>query len=362
MAGRNIENFIPYINVTDKMVMSGPDAFVNDSTNYHGYTWAQAWSLRKNIQATAKIKDFIILTKERRAGFINANHRFEPKANASVQQYETGWATLANDNAFTDEEIEFNEANAKAQYKNLYKTYVIPMHTDTADKMEEAMWADPNDLMESPGAGDIRIPYSIPSLITPSGTASTAFTTAATKLGLSPVTYTNFKNYDVTFDDFSAQIERRLFRAKQHTDFRPPQGASSGSFSGTPLDRRVIYTDLKSLEDLRQILRDSNDRLAELGEFDGMLTYNRTPIVWAEPLGDSDTAATDQRLFGVNFDFLYPIVHNDYFMKVLNAPYGGPWKPHDMPLSNAIYEITRYNWWPRSLRRQFVIRHSSKTW
>ncbi len=362
--GRNIENFVPYVNVTDSMMMSGPDAFVNDSNLYHSYTWAQAWSLKKSIQATAKVKDFLILSKESRAQFINANFRAQPKANASVIKYEIGWATLFNDNAFTDEEMEFNEANAKAQYKQLYKTYIIPMHTDTADKMEQAMWAAPNDLMESPGAGDARLPYSIPALITPGGLKPTGFSSATTKFGIDPALAQNagFKNYSNTFSDFASQIERRLFRAKAHTSFTPPQGAPAGVFTGTPTDRRVIYADLRSLEELRQILRDSNDRLSELGEFDGMLTYSRIPLMWAEVLGDVDIEATAQRLFGVNFDFLFPIVHGDYFMKMLDAPYGGPWKPHDMPLSNAIYEVTRYNWWPRSLRRQFCIYHESGGW
>lgn len=361
--GRNIESFVPYVEITDSMVMTGPEAFVNDSTLYRGYTWAQAWSLKKAMQATATIKDFIILSYQDRTNFISASHKFTPEPAASIARYETGWATLATDVAITDEELEFNEGDRRAKYKDLYQTYVIPMRTALADRMETAMWADPVPEMEVVGPGTVRIPYSIPALVTADGLAS-AGVGVNTKLGLDVSLEANagFRNVALHFTDFASQIERRLFRAKMLTNFKPPINVARGVFTGTPLDRRVIFGDLRSLEELRQILRDSNDRLMALGEYDGQLTYDRMPIVWAEPLGGVDIDPTAQRLFGINFDFLYPIQHKDYFLKVLTPPYGGMWKPHDMPLSNAMYIISRYNWWPRSLRRQFVICHESNSW
>jgi len=359
--GRNIEDFIPYATITDQTVMSGPQAYVNDSTLFRAHTWAQAWSLRKSLKAAAEIKDFIILGKDNRATLINANHKFDPKANADATRYSTGWAVVANDNAFTDEELEFNEADRRAKYKDLYKTYVIAMHTDTADEMERLMWDDPHELMENPGPGDVRRPYSIPAIITSDGKAPSGFT-SSTVLGIDPSVQTNWQNQFETFEDFPSEVEDRLFRAKMHSTWVDSPNIRGNVLTGTPLDRRMIFADLRSIEALRRILRDSNDRLTSLGQFDGKLTYDGIPIVWAELLGDVSIAPTDQRLFGVNFDFLFPIVRQNWFMKLLDAPYGGPWKPHNMPLSNAIYEFTYYNWWPRSRRRLFVIAHSSKTW
>lgn len=361
---RNIEDFATYALLTDELVMSGPETFVNDSNLYERYSFFDAWSLRRDIQATAVVKDFIELDTTTRGSFISANHKWDLKGRDGMSQYNIGWAVYGTYTVYEDEERQMNEADRRAQYKRLFKQKIVQMHTETADVLEGRMWNAPTALMESIGADEVREPYSIPALITPGGLVSSVFTTASitTKFGIDPAVKTNWQNASFTFNDFSAQIERRLFRAKYLTDFRPPRGAPQGSFTGTPLDRRVIYTDLATLEDLRQILRDSNDRLRELGEFDGQLTYSRTPITWAVPLGGADTAVTARRLFGVNFDFLYPIMRDGIFMKLMLAPYGGAWKPHDMPRSNVIYEFTEYNWWIRSLRRQFVIYHESNSW
>lgn len=361
MAGRNVESFATYALITDEMVMTGPEVFVNDSNEFQRYSFFDAWGLKKDLQATAVIKDFIELDKVPRAQLVNANHRWDLKGRDGMSEYSTGWATVGNYIVYEDEEIDMNEAERRAQYKRLYKQKVVQMHTDTADLLESLMWADADDRMESPGAEDVRVPYSIPALITPGGAAPSAFS-AGTKFGINPAVKEGWRNYSFTFTNFSAEIERRLFRAKMLTNFQPPQGAPSGSFTGTPKDRRVIYADLRSLEELRQILRDSNDRLTALGQYDGMLTYDGSPIVWAVPLGGVDIEVTAMRLFGVNFDFLYPICRKGMFMKLKLAPYGGAFKPHDMPRSNVIYEYTDYNWWPRSLRRQFVIHHEDNTW
>lgn len=361
--GKNIESFPTYALLTDKMVMTGPDVFINDSNTYRRYTFFDAWSLRKDMQSTAVIKDFIELDKVQRARLVNSNYKWDLRGRDGMTEYEMGWARVGNYLTYEDEEIEMNEADRRAMYKRLYKQKVVQMHTDTADLLEGLMWANPNRLMESVAGDEVRQPYSIPALITKAGAVADTISAAGvtTKFNISPSVKPNFKNYSQTFSDFKAQIERRLFRCKEYTDFQPPKGADTGSFTGTPLDRRIIYSDLRSIEELRQILRDSNDRLASLGQYDGQLTYDGIPIVWAEPLGGVDIDPTKQRMFGINWDFLYPICRNGMFMKLKLAPYGGPFKPHDMPTSNVIYEFTDYNWWVRSLRRQFCIYHESDT-
>lgn len=363
MAGRNIETFPTYALLTDEMVMTGPEVFLNEANAYQRYAFFEAWGLKKDLQSTALIKDFIELDKVQRGRFVNANHKWNLKGRDGSSEYSIGWAVFGNYVVYEDEEIEMNEANRRAQYKRLYKQKIMQMHTDTADSLEDAMWANPNVAMEVVGAEDVRLPYSIPALLTKGGAVADTITSGGgtTKFGINPSTKTGWQNYSSTFSNFSTQIERRLFRAKHYTRFEPPRGAPQGSFTGTPNDRRVIYTDLRSLEDLRQILRDSNDNLSQLGQYDGMLTYDGSPIVWAVPLGGVDISETQQRMFGVNFDFLYPICRSGMFMKLKLAPYGGAFKPHDMPRSNVIYEYTEFNWWPRSLRRQFVIYHESDT-
>lgn len=359
--GRNIESFPTYALLTDKMVMTGPDVFINDSNDYQRYTFFDAWSLKKDMQATALIKDYIELDKVSRARFVNAATRWEVRGRDGMTEHQIGWATLGNYLTYEDDEIEMNEADRRAMYKRLYKQKVVQMHTDTADMLEAAMWANPDAKMEVVGSDDVRVPYSIPALITRGGDVAVAMSSAGvtTKFNVNPSTKTGFKNYSSTFSNFSEQIELRLFRAKEYTNFQPPKGAATGSFTGTPLDRRVIYCDFRSLEELRTILRNSNDRLTALGQYDGKMTYDGVPIVWAVPLGGVDIDPFQQRLFGVNYDFLYPICRNGKFMKLMMAPYGGAFKPHDMPTANIIYEFTDYNWWARSMRRQFCIYHES---
>lgn len=358
MADRMIEDFIQYANVTDQTVMSGPEAFVNDSTLFLAHTWAQAWALKKEVQTAAEIKDWIILSYEDHTELVGANHKFEPKPNSQQVKYSIGWGILANHNMWDDDEMDFNAADKRAMYKDLYKTYVIPMHTSSADKVETLTWDTPHDNMENPPVGQVRRPYSIPALITKTGLQAAGFATATTKFGINPTTQPRWRNHFEQFTNYQAEIEKLLRRAKRKTTFLAPAGPAGKVFTGTPQDRKVIYADARSVEELALILRNSNDRLTKFGEYDWGLTYLNTPFVVAEVLGDETIDPTAQRLFGVNYDFLFPICHGNKFMKLMDPPYGGTWKPYDMPKSNVIYEFSYFNWWPRSLRRQFVISHS----
>lgn len=354
-----IESFATYALLTDRKIMSGPEAIVNDSNTYQNYSFFDAWGLKQEVQGTAVVRDFIELTKTKRGQLVNAGHKWDLKGRDGMVDYQMGWGTFGNYTVYEEEEIDMNEADRRAQYKRLYKQKIMQMHVETCDFLEESMWANPTAAMETaPGPQDIRVPYSIPALITPGGLAPTAFGTQ-TKFGIDVSQYPNWRNHTERFNNFSDQIERLLGRARDYTNFKAPKGADASSFTGTPKDRMVMNADYASIEALRDILRNRNDRMTALGQYDGVVIYDGTPIVWVPLLGNASTAENQRRIFGINYDFLYPVCRDGWFMKLKLAPYGGAWAPHDMPFSRILYEYTCWNWWVKSMRRHFIICHEN---
>jgi len=263
-------------------------------------------------------------------------------------------------------------------WKAIYKGKRIRKTQDTYDTLEAALWAAPVNEMNIPvgntavASSTPRRMMSIPAYITNTADSvyvPTEFTTSATILNVNPTTYANWRNQDFEFTpgSFESQIEDLLFEAYYMSTWNVAGGPQDGMMSGTPRDGCVMYCVLASIKKMRRILRDSNDRLTQLGQYDktsnfsqsteGILNYMGKPFVWAEPLGDANTTEANQVIYGVNWNFLYPIVRKGRFMKLVKSrATGAEFEFPDQPTARVLYEFTDVNLWCSSRRRQFKIR------
>ncbi len=337
--------------------MSGPDAYINDSSIYRSNTFLQAFARKKNVQTGDGMKDYIELDKVATGGYIAANHKFDIQGSDGGTEYSSDWGIYGNYMTWEQEEREQNEEDRKALYKRLYKGKRMRMRTNTLDDFNANMWATPTLAMESPSslANDVpRIPYSIPALITPSGTAPSGWSgTVSTVMQINPTTKTGWKNQYAQFTNYEADIEGKLFDMYYLSNWNEVADPEAG-ITGTPQDQLVIYADLASIKGLRNVLRNANDRMSNLGMYDTGVSYMNKAIVWAEPLGAQDTTTANQKLYGVNYEFLYPIIRDGYFLQITDD-HGQPFRPHNQPRTNILYEFTEYNWWMRSRRRHWLI-------
>ena len=355
--GKRIETFPEYARLTDAHLFSGPDELLNEAFQYRNSTWLQAWAKHKALQTGDGIKDFVELDTVATGEFISANHKFDIQGTDGSTEYSTQWAIYANYMTWEKEEKDMNEGDRMRMYKRLYSSKRMRMRGNTIYDLENAMWATPTLAMEDPSTlgNDVnRKPFSIPALITPSGTAPSQWSsTVSTVMGINPSTKTSWKNQYTTFSNFESEIEGKLFDMfllSQWQDWAVPDA----KITGTPEDGLVLYMDAASLKSLRNILRNSNDRLTSLGQYDRGITFMGKPCVWANPLGDTTTTTANQKVYGVNYDFLFPICRDGFFMKITDDE-GKPFRPHNQPRTNILYEFTEYNWWARSRKRQFLI-------
>jgi hypothetical protein len=358
-----LDNFADFALLTDQKVMTSPDTIINDTSRFRCYTFFQAWKRKKNLQGGNGIKDYIELKADKTGQWVNSNHKFDPQSSDGTVEHSCAWAEYANHMFWEADEEKCNEADRKATYKRLYNSKRIRRAQNTIDDLEASLWAAPDSLMElaignTTSPDKARIPYSLLSLITVNGLAPAAF--GGTVMQVSPTTYPNWRNQSARFTNFANEIEDLLFDMYYNSKWDVAGSPHDGVMTGTPEDGCVAYADLGSIKTLRRILRNSNDRLTNLGQFDKGLTYLGKPIMWAEPLGNADTADASKTIVGVNWDFMFPIIRDGMFMTLMKNPQGGgPWILPLQPKARVLYEFTNLNLWCASRRRHYRISHTT---
>lgn len=372
---KRLDTFADYALKMDSIVFSGMDEIINDASQYRTYTFFEAFKRKRNIQKGKAIKDYIELTKANSAEWAASNHKFNPVSDDGSVEQSLGWARLVNYIYWDEEEME-DDGDKEVAWKSIYKGKRMRKAQDTYDKLEAALWATPVNEMNIPvgntavSASTPRQMMSLPAYITQTADSvyvPTAFTTSATILNVSATTYENWRNQHKNFTtgSFASQIEDALFEMYYYSTWNLAGGPQDGLMTGTPADGCVSYWDLSSIKKMRQILRDSNDRLSQLGEFDrtsnfgqtgNFLNYMGKAMVWAEPLGDATTAESSQIGYGVNWAFMHPVVRKNRFLKLVKSrATGAEFELPLQPTARLLYEFTDVNLWCASRRRQWLI-------
>lgn len=358
---KRIETFPEFARKTDRSIFGGPQDLMNNAFPYRKSVFLQAWAKHKKFETGNGMRGFIELDRAATGGFVNANHKFDIQGTDGTTPYTMDWAVYGNYFTYEKEEREMNEDDRRAYWKSIYQGKRMRMRTNTIKDFDDALFATPTLAMEDLSTlsdDTVRVPYSLPALITPSGTAPSQWlSTTSNVFGINPGTKTNWKNQYGTFSNFEAEIEGKLFDMSYLCDFQEV-AVPDAKITGTPTDGMVVYADLASIKGLRNVLRNANDRMQGIGQYDHRVDYAGTAIMWADVLGSHDTAAASQKLYGVNWNHIYPVCRKGYFMS-LEDDDGRPFRPHNQPRTNIIYEFTEYNLWVESRRTSFLLAYSA---
>lgn len=362
----SLESFNDFVRSTGQKLQSGPDEIVNDATK-NTYLLGRALKGRdpaQSVQSGQKIVDRIMLTDSGTAEFYHPNDDLDIQNTDNLVSIEVDWRFIADHYAYTQQEVTLNSGDPQTYYKNLLKGKRQACVTSTFNKMEDAMWAEPSNSQMENSSG--RVPYSIPTFITPSGSTPTGFTTVQT---LNPTTNPGWQNRveeyavgesdQVTDGVVDSSIVDAIDKIWHRVRFIAPQGGPQEYFESDMLQKMVIATNLDGITILQRLTRQSNDRLMppnNLGWVAGNITYAGLPILYVSTLDDalvnSGSAMAEGKpwFYFINFEYLFPIFHTEKYMSEED-----PMRHPRQPFSYVVWKQTYYNWFCQSRRRQGLV-------
>jgi hypothetical protein len=198
--------------------------------------------------------------------------------------------------AWDENEMDINSGEARIQDYVRIKRYRAML--GWAEFIEDWFWDVP------PNSSDKRTPYNMRYWLqknvstagadgvagsggffgnVPTGADSVAHTSVG---GISPTTYSNWKNYTYKYTDVTtADLITRMRSMTRRIHFEPPMGVDYPKHAGPP--RFVHYVNEEVLSALETLAETRNDNLGYDFATKGP-TYARAPIVWAPKL-DEDT-------------------------------------------------------------------------
>lgn len=361
----SLDSFGMFVKSTGVKVISSPDKILNDAVK-NTYLLGRALKgsdAARSIQSGRKIIDRVQLTDVGTAEFFHANEDLDIQNVDSMVSIEIDWRFLADHYSYTQQEVTLNSGDPQTYYKNLLKGKRQSCTTSIYNKMEDAIFAQPSNSDMEAASG--KLPYSIPTFITPDGLSASGFTTTAT---VNRTTETGFRNQVEQYDptDVTSRTNgllRSMSRMWHKTRFISPSGGMKEYFESDLLQKMVIVTNLDGIDLLESLTRDMNDRATpanNLGWVAGKAVYAGIPIDYISTLDvalvNSGAAMTSGEpwFYYINFQYLYPIFHTQKYM-IEEDPKDHP----RQPFSKVVWKQTWYNWFPHSLKRQGLITPST---
>jgi len=357
----SLQAFNDFVLATGVKVATSPDEIVNDAVKntYMLGRMLKGRDAAESVQSGQQIVDRIQLNDVGTAEFYQPNEDLDIQNVQSLISINVNWRFIADQYAYTEQEITLNSGDPQTYYKNLLKAKRQACETSLYNKMEDALWSQPsNSGMESSGG---KIPFSIPALITADGLAPAGFTTL---LGVNPSTEPGWQNQTENYDpdnvtDTQTGLVRAMDRMWHKVRFIAPRGGMQEYFENDLLQKMVIATNLDGITLIQSLTRDANDRLTpanNLGWVAGNVAYAGLPIEYISTL---DTALVNNGapmetgrpfFYYINLNFLYPIYHSDKYMTE-REPMANP----RQPFSWVVWKTTYYNIFMRSRKRQGLI-------
>ena len=222
-----------------------------------------------------------------------------------LQTIEVPWRHTTTNYAFDKRELMMNRGASRIV--DLLKVRRTDGMLSLIELMETAFWGKPTD------SNDKITPYGLTYWIVKNATtgfnggAASGFTDGPG--GLSPTTYTRWKNYtyqytNITKDDLISGMRtghRKIgFKSPVDVnDFRKGRGDMYRCY--------CCETVIKGIEDLGEAQNENLGR--DIASMDGVMTFRRNPIIWAEKLDDD----TQNPLYMLDMSSFYPVfMRGDY--------------------------------------------------
>ena len=214
------------------------------------------------------------------------------------------WTKQTANMAYDVDEEGFNSPNAN-RIVNLIKTRRHDALTSFAELMEDNFWGFPANTTDE---NEQRKPLGVPYWIVRNNTLgfngglphSTGHTTVA---GLSPTTYTRWKNFTGGYRNMDKRdLVRKMREAVMKCEFRQPVSQPSPA-GGKPA--YVLASTYEVIQRMEELLEDQNDNLGnDIASKDGDVTFRRTPMNWVPWLDlnqdTTGTASVDANPYGKN--------------------------------------------------------------
>ena len=356
----SLDTFTAFVRATGVKVATGPDQIVNDAAKntYFIARMLKGRDVDMSVQSGSSIVDRIQLSDSGTAEFFHPNDDLEIQNVDSLSSIEIDWRFIADHYTYTDQEVALNSGDPQTYYKNLLKSKRMACKTSTMNKMENALWAAPNNAGMETSSG--KIPYSFPALVTPDGLAPSGFTNIH---GLPPATNPNWQNQTATYDpsdlaDPETGVVQAFDRMFHLVRFVAPRTAQE-YFESDMLQKMTIATNLDGMLTYQRLTRDSNDRLTpanNLGWVAGNVVYSGIPLEYVSTLNDAlvnggaALTAGQPWYWWLNLNYIFPIFHTEKYMMETE-----PMTHPKQPFSRVVWTQTYYNIFCRSRKRQGLI-------
>lgn len=375
--GNTVSAFSNFLTLTRDNKLRKADTILNDVAR-NSYSMGQLLvgkGVGEVVRGGKFITERIRLTSAGNFGPYTPGQTRNPSRGSTIQTLNMPWRFYENNHPFTDAEVELNAGDDFASYSSFKTSVKQELELDHYEGLEDTLWALPNAAdMETGSTGTgTAVPgaaYSIPALITEDGSVPIGTGTFTTIHGLSPTTYTNWKNHVSTYGTDLADNATGLFAAFDQMlsklDFQPPPGSKFFEKSSAGQDV-VCFTNTDGQNTFSRLLRGMNDQ-SRAGPQDpsyGMPQFKGIPIqrisaldtalLEQNPIGTLTTAvypAGRPRFFFVNKKYLFPVFHGKHFMEE-TPPINGGVTQRD---TDTLFKVSWFNTICRSRKRHGIIR------
>jgi hypothetical protein len=382
MPGIGIEQFNDFMTNTGPAILTGPKDVLNEAvknTYLYGRMLKGAGESRV-LKGGKTIDDIVMFDEKSTRQHVQPNQEFIWQNPQVSVAHSIPWKYTLDHIAWTEQEIELNDNGDYLsdegwfhKFKDIKNLKWERLWTSWFNGCEDDLFATPKkSTMEDTGG---KVPYSIPCFVNEktNGLYTEAVTgTWTTKGGLSPTTYPKWDNIRETYADSPDSLAigedwdcfGALSRAFHKSRFAPLP--SKEGYSDPTSNAAYIATSLEGVTNYEVALRQANDHLMSAQDphyphpvFAGI------DLVWVSNL---DTAAlhpgpatgglnpyntataAGPRYWGINPKYLFPVLHQNYYMKV------GKVREHPNQVGTYVQVVQQWhNLYPRSLRRQFIV-------
>lgn len=217
MSGSALSQLLDFYAVTGPAILTGPEAIVNEAQERSfAWSWLMSGNAENRLQGGQRIKDFIMFDAGDTARFyLPGASRTWSNPNV-LDEHAIDWRFLEDHMAFIDAEIELQASGLSREakfhtFKRILAVKEKRLATSLSNKMEAALFAQPNATTMEGTTATQTDPYSLFTFINEfGGTATDAgalapgtglpngFTTIA---GLSPTTETKWRCQQVSYTD-----------------------------------------------------------------------------------------------------------------------------------------------------------------
>jgi hypothetical protein len=213
----------------------------------------------------------------------------------NMKNCQIGWTKQTASMAYDIDEEGFNSPDA-VRIVNLLSTRRHDALTSFAELMEDNFWGLPSNTTDEE---ELKKPFGVPYWITRNSTLGFNGSLPiggghSTVAGLSPTTYTRWRNFSGSFRVIDKRdFVRKLREATVKCDFKQPVSQPSPSGSGKP--RYILATTYEVIQRLEELLEAQNDNLGnDIASKDGDVMFRKQPVTWVPWLdANQDTTAAD---------------------------------------------------------------------